>query len=152
MKLIKTEIFKKVISQPGDLLFAVQFIKPLLKIKSCVLLSGDLAAGKTTFVNIFCETYDLFNVTSPTFALHQVYSNQLIKIDHFDLYRLETADEIETAGLWDVMSQKKGLVFIEWAQRISVQDLPLDWFILEIDLMKLSETKRFISISQISLG
>lgn len=146
MNLNKTLILEKEIESANQLSEVVQFLKPLLQEKTCILLHGDLAAGKTTFVSAFCKLFSLQAVASPTFALHHVYSNSDISIDHFDLYRLKDDSEIETAGLWEVFAKAKSLIFIEWPERINVQDIPLDYKIFSVEIKKLSETARRISL------
>ena len=152
----KKIIFKKTIQDHSGLNEVILKLKQLLFEKSCILLTGDLASGKTTFVQLFCESYGLKNISSPTFSLHHVYENEKITVDHFDLYRLASSDEIETSGLWDVFSKNKGLIFIEWASRISVSELPLDWNFFEIDLIKVQdaglENNRTIIVSSVSLS
>ncbi|MBC7465378.1 MAG: tRNA (adenosine(37)-N6)-threonylcarbamoyltransferase complex ATPase subunit type 1 TsaE [Bdellovibrio sp.] len=142
----KKIILKKEIESPQQLQEIVSFLKPLLQPKTCFLLTGDLAAGKTTFVRLFCESFQITGAASPTFALHHVYSNHDLIIDHFDLYRLQIAEEVETSGVWEVLARSKSLVFIEWPSRIDLQDLPLDLKIFEIIFEKISETKRIISV------
>lgn len=143
----KREICKHEIFKVGDLQKVIETLKTQMTSKTCVLLNGDLAAGKTTLVQLFCETYFLKNVSSPTFSLHQVYKNSHVKVDHFDLYRLNSPDDVETAGLWDVLSASQGLVFIEWPSRLSLLDIPLSWKLLEVHVEVLSEQKRIATVS-----
>lgn len=70
----------------------------VLKPPMVVLLTGDLGAGKTTFVKdvvfaLGCE--DL--VTSPTFTLLNTY-NAKFPVYHFDMYRLSSAEEAMNVG------------------------------------------------------
>ena len=92
-----------------------------------VLLSGPMGVGKTKFVETVVRelSSEMPEVTSPTFALHQVYrlSNEK-KIDHFDLYRLKSDDEIESAGFWDVLAANEGLVFVEWPEKLPGMEKP----------------------------
>ena len=53
-------------------------------------------------------------VTSPTFALLQEYSGGRLPVFHFDLYRLETEEEVLRLG-WDDYLDSDGLVVAEWA-------------------------------------
>lgn len=148
-------ILSEKIKDKSGLSNIISALKPRLGNKTCILLSGDLASGKTTFVQLFCESYGLRNISSPTFSLHHVYENENITLDHFDLYRLQNSDEIETSGLWDVFSKKTGLVFIEWASRISVADLPMDWTFFEVELTKSLDAaadERLIVVSSVSLS
>ncbi len=155
MSLSKSEIYSQHVSDVSKFLDVVEFLKPLFTKKTCVLLKGDLAAGKTTLVQYFCSAYLLKQVSSPTFALHHVYSDAAVSsmsVDHFDLYRLQTADEIETSGVWDVLAKSQGLVFIEWSERISDSELPADWTLFEIQINVAENNQRFVKISELSLG
>jgi len=56
-----------------------------------VLVSGELGAGKTTFVRGACRALGVTDpVTSPTFTIGQRYAGR-VPISHLDLYRLEPA-------------------------------------------------------------
>ncbi len=151
MSLNKKEIYHGSIRSLDDYGAIVNVLRPLFRTKTCVLLKGNLAAGKTTLVQKICDSYGLQFVSSPTFSLHQVYSTEQITIDHFDLYRLENADDIETSGLWDVLAKSKALVFIEWSERISATDLPRDFNIFEIEIVKLTDDQRFVRIELLEL-
>ncbi len=146
MSLNKKEIFYGNIHSLDDYGAIVKILKPLFGTKTCVLLKGNLAAGKTTLVQKICDSYGLQFVSSPTFSLHQVYSSEQITVDHFDLYRLQNADDIETSGLWDVLAKSKALIFIEWSERISATDLPPDFKIFEIEIIKLNDDQRSVRI------
>ena len=52
--------------------------------------------------------------------------------DHLDLYRLESEDDLESTGFWDLFSEEKGLILIEWAERLNPAYLPTNWFRLRI--------------------
>lgn len=147
MSLNKKLLLKKETHQVQDFLEVISILKTNLTTKNCILLKGDLAAGKSTFVSEFCRSYGIETAASPTFALHHVYENSHIHIDHFDLYRLKDADEIETSGLWEVLAKSKVIAFIEWSERIDLDDIPLDCKIFEIQIEKISESSRLVSIS-----
>lgn len=149
MSLNRSEILQQHVLVPNDFLNCIVQLENNLVRKTCILLEGDLAAGKTTFVQKFCEFHQLPTATSPTFSLHHIYQNKKIEIHHFDLYRLATTDEIATSGLWDVLASSQGVVFIEWPSRISENDLPLDWTLLLIELTQISEQKRHLTLSRL---
>jgi|JI8StandDraft_1071087.scaffolds.fasta_scaffold04530_3 tRNA threonylcarbamoyladenosine biosynthesis protein TsaE len=91
-------------------------IQDLIKIEAspCILLSGDLGTGKTTFVREWLHyvgSKDLAN--SPTFALHNIYEWQKNSIHHFDLYRIKDKYELEHIGFEEIWG-KEGISFIEW--------------------------------------
>lgn len=86
-----------------------------------VALVGDLGSGKTTFVQGVGEALEIEEpVTSPTFVLWRQYEteNERFRVlHHFDLYRLESEQEVYDLGMQDVFSQTDGLVLVEWADK-----------------------------------
>lgn len=82
-----------------------------------VHLSGEIGAGKTTFVRGILAGlgYDTL-VVSPTFSLVESYQGGRVDVHHFDLYRLEDARELELIGIRDYFTGND-LVIIEWPQR-----------------------------------
>ena len=71
-----------------------------LRAGDVVLLSGDLGAGKTTFVRGLAEGLgiDPREVSSPTFTLVQEYRGGRVTLVHVDLYRLNDPREIDDLG------------------------------------------------------
>lgn len=108
--------------------------------KSIVLLSGDLGAGKTQFVKFVLESLGCKETASPSFSLENIYQTRLGPVKHFDLYRLETEDDIESSGFWDSFLEPN-IVFVEWSERISMESLPKDWRVFSI-LLKFDGSAR----------
>ncbi len=80
-------------------------------------LSGDLGTGKTVFVQGFAKGLGFSGkVTSPTFALQNIYPCPTIILYHFDWYRLLTSDEVEALG-WMEWIEKKGVILVEWGNK-----------------------------------
>lgn len=75
-----------------------------------VILRGDLASGKTTFVKHFVKKLGLDDeVTSPTFSLQSIYSNRVF---HYDVYN-KSLQEFISLGLLEEF-EKEGIHFVEW--------------------------------------
>jgi len=81
-------------------------------------LVGELGAGKTQFVKGFARGVGVpARVHSPTFTLVNVYTGGRWTVFHLDLYRLETSEQIESAGIEEYL-QPDGVTLIEWADRL----------------------------------
>lgn len=80
-----------------------------------VLVSGELGAGKTTFVRGACRALGVEGpVTSPTFTIGQRYAGR-VPISHLDLYRLGGL-EGEEPGLLDDYLGADAIAFVEWPE------------------------------------
>ncbi len=79
-----------------------------------IALFGELGTGKTELVRGFVGEM----VRSPSFTLHNIYSNGF-RVHHFDLFRLEPPVDPDQVGLTEVLAQNDGCVFVEWADRLS---------------------------------
>jgi tRNA threonylcarbamoyladenosine biosynthesis protein TsaE len=78
-----------------------------------VLVSGELGAGKTTFVRGACRALGVAGpVTSPTFTIGQVYAGD-VEVAHLDLYRLESLAGEDPALLEDYLTAER-IGFVEW--------------------------------------
>lgn len=97
-----------------------------------VCLEGDLGAGKTLFVQGIADALHVTDdVTSPTFSVLNVYQADL-PIYHFDLYRLEHADELFDIGFFEY-TNADGIAIIEWSDKFSSQ-LPEEYLKVQIRL------------------
>jgi tRNA threonylcarbamoyladenosine biosynthesis protein TsaE len=84
-----------------------------------VLLRGDLGVGKTTLVKGIAEGFEAAraeDVTSPTFTLVHEYLGPLVTLYHIDLYRIDTARELETLGLDDLLAPNC-ILLVEWGEK-----------------------------------
>lgn len=102
----------------------------------CILLAGDVGAGKTTFAQDFIRHLlgaDT-EVTSPTFTLQHHYDvPKLGALVHMDLYRIEHEAELVELGLDDVFNT--AICLIEWPERLG-NDLPKEYLYLHIEIAK----------------
>ena len=109
-----------------------------------VLVSGDLGAGKTTFVRGACRALGVEGpVTSPTFTIGQVYAGRACEIAHVDLYRLPSLAGEDPALLDDYLTPER-IAFVEWpdvadgavprvSARVRIEHLGADRRVIEIE-------------------
>ena len=111
-----------------------------------IALSGDLGAGKTQFVRGLARGLGISGrVHSPTFTLVNEYGGGRLKLFHLDLYRLETAEQILSAGIEEYL-QPDGVSVIEWAERLKAESgkRKAETKMVEVEIQILSETERKI--------
>ena len=100
---------------------AIKFAK-YLKGGEFIFLYGEMGVGKTTFVRYLINEFQKKNklrvteVTSPTFNILCEYNINQIKINHYDLFRLKSKEEIKNLDLFSDISNT--ITFIEWPQII----------------------------------
>ncbi|HNR76411.1 MAG TPA: tRNA (adenosine(37)-N6)-threonylcarbamoyltransferase complex ATPase subunit type 1 TsaE [Parvularculaceae bacterium] len=81
-----------------------------------IALSGPLGAGKTTLARAVVKALaGRDEAPSPTFTLVETYETPTFTLHHFDLYRLEKAEEVWELGFEDALD---GVSLIEWPERI----------------------------------
>jgi tRNA threonylcarbamoyladenosine biosynthesis protein TsaE len=79
-----------------------------------VVVSGELGAGKTTFVRGACRALGITGrVTSPTFTIGHRYSG-MVDVSHLDLYRLRGLSPAEWGDLEPYFDD--AIVFVEWPE------------------------------------
>ncbi|MGN0296062.1 MAG: tRNA (adenosine(37)-N6)-threonylcarbamoyltransferase complex ATPase subunit type 1 TsaE [Parafannyhessea sp.] len=100
-----------------------------------LVLTGDLGAGKTQLTKGVARGMGVTDdVTSPTFTIEMVYEGSRMPLYHFDLYRLDSADQLEDTGLFDVLDAD-GPCLIEWGEQFSreIGDDRVDVFVSRLD-------------------
>ena len=124
----------------------------ILKKGDVVLFHGEIGVGKTTFIRHLINSFQINNnlnpteVTSPTFNLVNEYDLGIFIIQHYDLYRLKSSEEIKNIGLLE--NSKEILTLIEWPEKIEKKiDNKIDLFFEYGEDM----SKRFLSIKGISI-
>tara|TARA_Y100001970_G_scaffold268373_1_gene359575 strand:- start:1115 stop:1573 length:459 start_codon:yes stop_codon:yes gene_type:complete len=100
---------------------AIQILERL-KVGDIIFLYGEIGVGKTTFVKYLINAFQrknnlkLSEVTSPTFNILNEYDINQFKINHYDLFRLKSLEEVKNLNLFE--SNTNVITLIEWPQII----------------------------------
>ena len=117
----------------------------LLQKGSVISLTGELGAGKTTFIQGLARGMGAREtVNSPSFVLINEYRSGKIPLIHLDLYRLDSVDQIEELGIADYFNQPV-VVVIEWGEKMAAL-LPRDCQTITLEVV--NEKERKICLSQ----
>jgi N-acetylmuramate 1-kinase len=85
----------------------------------CILLSGELGSGKSTFARAFVRALanddQDFDIPSPTFSIIQPYEQTRVPVAHIDLYRLNLPAEVEELGLGELLEGH--VLLVEWPEK-----------------------------------
>lgn len=134
---------KEIISRSYEdtLNIACDFAKTLPK-GSVIGFVGGLGMGKTAFTTGFVKGLGIdASVSSPTFAICNDYIGENNRVYHFDMYRIESWDDLYSTGFFDYLDTGAYIV-AEWSENV-FGALPDDAIIIEIE--KLDEnSRRFI--------
>lgn len=89
----------------------------LMRANDCVVLTGDLGAGKTQFAKGFAAGIGVDDdITSPTFNILFEYVGDELPLLHFDLYRLDAEDELEDIDFFGLL-ESGGVCLVEWGDK-----------------------------------
>lgn len=92
----------------------------LVQMNDCIVLSGDLGAGKTQFAKGFAAGLGVDDdITSPTFNILFEYVGDELPLLHFDLYRLDEEDELTDIDFFGLL-ESGGVCLIEWGDKFAV--------------------------------
>jgi tRNA threonylcarbamoyladenosine biosynthesis protein TsaE len=105
-------------------------LAPALRPRDAILLSGELGAGKTTFVQGVARGLGIEDrVVSPTFTLIKEYSGRL-DVAHVDVYRLDRIQDVVDLGL-DELGEGEDVLLIEWGDVVE-ELLPVERLRVEL--------------------
>ncbi len=114
------------------------------------LLSGELGAGKTTFIRFFINSIFALNlikrpdsIKSPSFPILINYPIKNFEVFHYDLYRLKNENEIQELNV--IENLKKNITLIEWPQMIINNFQINNYFLINLDIV--DPSKRIIKIT-----
>ena len=124
--------------------FASDFAKSVPK-GSVIGFLGGLGMGKTAFTTGFVNGLGIdAQVSSPTFAICNEYIGENARVYHFDMYRVESWDDLYSTGYFDYLNDDS-YILAEWSENV-FGALPDDAIIIEIE--KLGENSRKFIIKQ----
>lgn len=135
-----------------DLKKLATILVDLLTDRSLILLVGDVGCGKTSTVSEIASLLKMSEAASPSFAIHHQYKGKDGSVlDHVDLYRLQSEDDLESTGFWDLFQNSKGRVLVEWADRVADSAWPMGWQIYRVVYSKgKTPEERSIAIFELS--
>ena len=136
---------------PEDTARIAAEIATQLRAGDIILYEGDMGAGKTTFTKGLAAALGITDpVTSPTFALVNEYTEGRLPLFHFDLYRIDSYDDLYAIGFLDYLD-RGGIIAAEWSENIEglEQELSGDSTrtILKIRIEKSGGDERRIKVS-----
>jgi tRNA threonylcarbamoyladenosine biosynthesis protein TsaE len=121
--------------------------KALPQGSAVVALYGDLGAGKTAMVRGLARGLGIRGrVVSPTFTIVNELSGSR-ELFHFDMYRLQSADELYNIG-WEDYLARGGVCAVEWSE--NVQEA-FDGQEIRVRIEKLADTERRITVEGVEL-
>ena len=84
-----------------------------------IAFTGDLGAGKTAFTRGLARGLGIGErVTSPTFTIVNEYEGGRLPLFHFDMYRLESSEELFDIG-WEDYLRRGGVSAVEWSEKVA---------------------------------
>ncbi|MBQ3916106.1 MAG: tRNA (adenosine(37)-N6)-threonylcarbamoyltransferase complex ATPase subunit type 1 TsaE [Ruminococcus sp.] len=132
-------------NSPQETIEAARRLGTLLRPGDMIAYTGGLGAGKTTFTRGLAMGLGLGDsVSSPTFALVNEYRGERINMYHFDMYRINSEDDLETTGFWDYDFEHTVAV-IEWSENI-MEFLPGN--VIRVSIEPLDGDRRKITIEE----
>ena len=139
------ENLKIISNSPEETIHIAKTLAKLLSKGDTIVLTGDLGAGKTKFVEGFLSNFNLQDeISSPTFNIVNEYETENEKIFHFDVYRLEDSDEFYAIGGDEYFD--KGICLIEWGETLE-DVLPKAYIQVLFSKDKSNENKRFLEFN-----
>ena len=106
---------------------------------------GEMGSGKTVFMRGFVgKLVPNALVSSPTYAILNVYEGESIPINHFDMYRITSEEDLYSTGYEEVILH--GITVCEWSENIE-EFLPEHY--IRVIFKKTSETERIISVERV---
>ena len=125
--------------------------KNVVKKPMVFIISGELGAGKTVFIKGIGEELGINNIISPTYTIAYEYplkDKYFNKLSHFDLYQIDSAQDLEKIGIEEVLKPNNLLMF-EWGEKIGnlIKVINKRAYIVYINIEYITEGSRKLRVS-----
>ncbi len=108
-------------------------------------LYGEMGSGKTVFMRGFVGALvPNALVSSPTYAILNVYEGEKISVNHFDMYRITSEEDLYSTGYEEVIL--RGITVCEWSENIE-EFLPEHY--IRVVFKKNGECGRMICVERV---
>lgn len=138
--------FTRTVSSPDETKKLASEFSEIINPGIVVVLNGELGSGKTFFVKEICKNWGITNVSSPSFAIVNNYSNSR-SVYHFDFYRIKKKEELFDIGFNDYINNKDAVIFIEWGNLIN-EILPKER--IQVNIKIIDDLKRKFVFEKLS--
>ena len=126
-----------------DTIKAAENFAKALRGGEIIAFKGGMGVGKTHFVRGLAKALGFSgNVNSPTFAIVNEYRGGRLDLFHFDMYRVESWEDLDSCGFFDYMNEN-GVIAAEWSENIE-NALPDNTIYITIE--KTGEDSRKITV------
>ena len=110
-----------------------------------IAMRGEMGVGKTLFTSGFASYFGISGVRSPTYTVVNQYGKD-VKIHHFDMYRIESEDDLYSIGYDDYLAGN-GYIIVEWSENIDYA-IPDDAIYVNIERHPDGDDMRKITVTQ----
>lgn len=121
----------------------------LNKKRAYIAMRGEMGVGKTVFTRGFVSYFGHANVKSPTYTIVNEYRPDGKRVYHFDLYRIEDGDDLESIGYHDYV-ESDAYCIVEWSERVP-EYIPEDAITVTISRVSDDEAARDIILEGVTL-
>ena len=117
--------------------------------RAYIAMKGEMGVGKTVFARGFASHFGIAGVKSPTYTIVNEHRAGAVRLYHFDLYRINDADDLESIGYHEYV-ESNAYSIVEWSERVP-EYIPDDAITVEIRRVADDENKRDVVLVGIEL-
>jgi len=129
---------------PNDITTFIDAFSQAVGEKKILLFEAPMGAGKTTFIKAFCRFKGVESeVSSPTYSIVQEYKCGDHKIFHFDLYRVQSVEELYEIGIEDYLFSGN-MCLVEWPELLKAILHTEEYRTIQIQILENKDRKLLI--------